>query len=34
MDVYDFGEITLHAYKTNDPLSDEVFIVEKMEVVL
>ncbi len=29
MDVYDFGEITLHAYKTNDPLSDEVFIVEK-----
>lgn len=27
--VYDFGEIKLHAYKTNDFLSDEVFIVEK-----
>lgn len=29
MAVYDFGEIKLHAYKTNDFLSDEVFIVEK-----
>ncbi len=27
--LYDFGEIRLHAYKTNDPLADEVFIVEK-----
>lgn len=26
---YDFGEIRLHAYKTNDPLADEVFILEK-----
>lgn len=29
MNVYDFGSIRLHAYKTNDFLSDEVFIVEK-----
>lgn len=29
MNVYDFGEIKLHAYKTNDLISDEVFIVEK-----
>ena len=27
--LYDFGGVRLHAYKTNDPLSDEVFIVEK-----
>lgn len=27
--LYDFGGIRLHAYKTNDPLADEVFIVEK-----
>lgn len=27
--VYDFGAVKLHAYKTNDPISDEVFIVEK-----
>lgn len=29
VNVYDFGGIKLHAYKTNDFLSDEVFIVEK-----
>lgn len=29
MFVYDFGKIKLHAYKTNDLISDEVFIVEK-----
>ncbi len=29
MNVYDFGEIKLHAYKTNDFIDDEVFIVEK-----
>ena len=29
MNVYDFGAIKLHAYKTNDFISDEVFIVEK-----
>lgn len=29
MNIYDFGGIRLHAYKTNDFLSDEVFIVEK-----
>ena len=29
MSVYDFGEIKLHAYKTNDFIDDEVFIVEK-----
>ena len=27
--VYDFGEVRLHAYKTNDFMDDEVFIVEK-----
>ena len=27
--VYDFGEVKLHAYKTNDFIDDEVFIVEK-----
>ena len=29
MNVYDFGGIRLHAYKTNDLISNEVFIVEK-----
>ena len=29
MNVYDFGETRLHAYKTNDPIDDEVFVVEK-----
>ncbi len=29
MHVYDWGDIKLHAYKTNDPLSDEVFVLEK-----
>ena len=29
MNVYDFGGIRLHAYKTNDLIDDEVFIVEK-----
>lgn len=29
MNVYDFGEIRLHAYKTNDLIDNEVFIVEK-----
>ncbi|MDE5984954.1 MAG: hypothetical protein K2H13_06860 [Eubacterium sp.] len=29
MNIYDFGEIKLHAYKTNDFIDDEVFIVEK-----
>ena len=27
--VYDFGAVKLHAYKTNDPIDDEVFVVEK-----
>lgn len=26
--VYDFGKIKLHAYNTNDPLSDEAYILE------
>lgn len=26
---YDFGGIVLHAYQTNDPLSDEAFVLEK-----
>lgn len=29
MNIYDFGTIKLHAYKTNDFINDEVFIVEK-----
>lgn len=29
MNIYDFGQIKLHAYKTNDFIDDEVFIVEK-----
>lgn len=27
--LYNFANIKLHAYKTNDPIDDEVFIVEK-----
>ena len=26
--LYDFGDLKLHAYETNDPLNDEVFVVE------
>lgn len=29
MNVYDFGIVKLHAYKTNDFIDDEVFIIEK-----
>lgn len=29
MNVYDFGGVRLHAYKTNDLIDDEVFVVEK-----
>ena len=29
MNIYDFGTIKLHAYKTNDFIDDEVFVVEK-----
>ncbi len=29
MNVYDFGAVRLHAYRTNDFIDDEVFIVEK-----
>lgn len=29
MNVYDFGTVKLHAYKTNDFIDDEVFILEK-----
>ena len=29
MNIYDFGKIRLHAYKTNDFIDDEVFVVEK-----
>lgn len=29
MNVYDFGTVKLHAYKTNDFIDDEVFIIEK-----
>lgn len=27
--VYDFGSVKLHAYRTDDPMSDEVFVFEK-----
>lgn len=29
MNIYDFGGVKLHAYKTNDFIDDEVFIIEK-----
>lgn len=29
MNVYDFGNIRLHAYRTDDPMADEVFVIEK-----
>lgn len=29
INIYDFGTVKLHAYKTNDFIDDEVFIVEK-----
>ena len=29
MNIYDFGNVKLHAYKTNDFIDDEVFILEK-----
>lgn len=29
MRVYDFGDIKLHAYQTNDPIDDEVFVIER-----
>ena len=29
MHIYDFGAVKLHAYQTNDPIDDEVFLVEK-----
>lgn len=29
MNIYDFGRVKLHAYKTNDFIDDEVFIIEK-----
>ena len=29
MEVYDFGTVKLHAYKTNDPITDECFLIEK-----
>ncbi len=29
MNIYDFREIKLHAYKTNDFIDNEVFVIEK-----
>ena len=34
MQVYDFGDIKLHAYKTNDPLSNESFILETADALI
>ena len=31
VNVYDFGTVKLHAYKTNDFIDNEVFIVEKRQ---
>lgn len=31
MDVYDCGQVKLHAYKTNDYLENEVFILQKAD---
>lgn len=28
MNIYDFGAVKLHAYKTNDLIDDEVFVLE------
>ncbi len=29
MHIYEFGSVKLHAYQTDDPLADEVFLLEK-----
>ena len=29
VEVYDFGAVKLHAYKTNDLITDECFLLEK-----
>ena len=34
MNVYDFGGVKLHAYKTNDLIDDEVFIVELLSKLI
>ena len=34
MEVYDFGEIKLHAYQTNDLMNDESYILENKDNVL
>ena len=34
MEVYDFGEIKLHAYQTNDLMYDESYILENKDNVL
>lgn len=34
IDIYDFGEIKLHCYQTNDLMNDESYILENKENVL
>ncbi len=34
MEIYDFGDIKLHCYKTNDLMNDESYILENSESVL
>lgn len=34
MRVYDFGDIRLHAYKTNDPIDDESFLLETADAII
>ena len=29
VEIYDFGAVKLHAYKTNDLITDECFLLEK-----
>lgn len=34
MQVYDFGDVKLHAYKTNDPIDDESFLIETADAII
>ena len=34
MEIYDFGEIKLHAYQTNDLMNDECYILENKDNIL
>lgn len=34
MQIYDFGDVKLHAYKTNDPIDDESFLLETADAII